>query len=86
MEAVVTADRANLALGEKSGCRQRAEAFLNAGGVVVGLVEEPAAPAVAGEDERSGRGGARVAFRHEQLSEVIVGTRRIPHVELHGLS
>ena len=67
VEAIVAADRADFALREKPGCRQRAEAFLHACSVVVGLLEEPAAAAVAGEDERAGRHGPCVPLGHEQL-------------------
>src|SRR5262249_2984316 len=58
----------------------------NGARVVVGLLEEPAAPAVAGKQERSG--GAllvRVDVQLQQFVQVFVGSGGVADMKLNGL-
>ena len=51
MEEVLAADRADFAHGEEAGDGDRAEDLVNHAHVVIGLVEEPRAATVAGEEQ-----------------------------------
>ena len=75
------ADRPDLAGAERARDRERPEQLVDHAGVVVGHAEEPAAAAVAREEQRGlGLDAA------EQLAQVLVGGRRVADVELHRLA
>ena len=76
---VTAADRSELAAGEEAGQGGIGEELADHLGVVVGGAEQPAAPAVAGEQQ-----GAVGALERQQLAEVLVGRFGVADVELHG--
>ena len=71
VQAVVGADRTDFPLREEAGSRDRPEAFGDAAGVVMGLVEEPGATAVAGEDEGARRLPERAAVARQKFHQIL---------------
>src|SRR5215207_530015 len=87
VEEVLASDGADLAGGEESRGRRSRERFVDRRGVVIGVAEQVAAPAVAREQERAGRGAAakRPHADAEGLAEVAVGARGVAGVEADDL-
>src|SRR5262245_27640624 len=87
MDEVLAADGAELALGEEAGHGDVPRLGADGPGVVVRLVEEARAAAVAGEEQGAGRPvlvGAEVEL--EQGVQVFVGSLGVADVELHRLA
>src|SRR5829696_8133542 len=79
MDEAAAADRSELAGARHAGDGVDADRVAHRAGVVVGLAEEPRAPAVAGEEE-----GGVAGDRGQQLVKVLVRRLGVAHVELHG--
>ena len=86
VQAVVAADRANLALREESSRRDRADGVPQAAGVVAGLGKQPRTTAVATEDEGADRRCTAAMLAREQGHQIVVCTFRVADVELDRLT
>ena len=87
VDEVLAADGAELALGEEAGDRNGAGLGAEDARVVVGLVKQAGAAAVAAEDQR--RPGpllVRAQVELQQGVQVLVGCRGVADVELHRLT
>ena len=88
MDEVLAADGADLAHGEEAGDGDRAEDLVDQAHVVVGLVEEPGAAAVASEEQGTRRAGRWPDCRAQRagFAQVLVGGLGVADVELDGLA
>ena len=79
MEEVAAADGSQLAGAEHAGGGASGDHRVEHLGVVVGLAEQADTPAVAGEEQ-----GPIGPAAGQQLAQVLVGGRRVTHLELEG--
>ena len=85
MQVTRLPDRADLAVAEKSGARERPEDFRERVRVVVGYAEKIPTAAVAGKDER-GKGLTRArALALREIDEVVVRRELVAELVLQRL-
>src|SRR5208283_2939771 len=85
MDEVLAADRTDFAHGEEAGDGYRPIDLVDHAHVVIGLVEEPRAAAVACEEQRPDRPSCWFASL-EQTAQIFIGGFGVADMELDGLA